>query len=152
MGYIEELRSLIGHKPVILNGVSVLIIDKNNSILLQKRISPQKLWGLPGGLMELGESLEETGKREVFEETGLKIDNLKFLKIFSGKEFHLKLPNKDEFYLVNAVYYTYDFQGKLILNENEGSALEFFSINDLPKDMVKSHRLFIETYIADILN
>lgn len=32
--------------------------------------------------MELGESLEDTAKREVFEETGLRIANLQFLGIF----------------------------------------------------------------------
>lgn len=147
MGYIEELRKVIGHMPVILNGTSVLVINKENKVLLQNRNCEPKVWGLPGGLMELGESLEETGIREVFEETGLKVKKLNFLDVFSGKDFYLKLANKDEFYLVNAVYYTYDFEGELILDKKEGTDLKFFPLNNLPSEIVKSHKMFIERYM-----
>jgi 8-oxo-dGTP pyrophosphatase MutT (NUDIX family) len=41
-------------------------------------------WGLPGGLMERGESLEETAIREVYEETGLTLKCLTLLELFSG--------------------------------------------------------------------
>ncbi|MCM0623419.1 NUDIX domain-containing protein [Lysinibacillus sp. OL1_EC] len=41
----------------------VLILSTENEILLQKRDDGG--WGLPEGLMELGESLEDTAKREV---------------------------------------------------------------------------------------
>ena len=57
-------------------------------MLLQKRYDGG--WGLPGGLMELGESLEDTAKREVLEKTGLVIEDLKLLEIFSGPEYNLK--------------------------------------------------------------
>ncbi|WP_347342956.1 NUDIX domain-containing protein [Lysinibacillus pakistanensis] len=63
------LRQYVGHQPIILPGSAVIILNNANEVLLQKRYEGG--WGLPGGLMELGESLEDTAKREVFEETGL---------------------------------------------------------------------------------
>ena len=65
MGYIEDLRKLIGHKRIVLNGSLVIIENKDGKILMQKRTYPKGKWGLPGGLMELGESTAETAVREV---------------------------------------------------------------------------------------
>ncbi|MDR2569038.1 MAG: NUDIX domain-containing protein, partial [Oscillospiraceae bacterium] len=69
MGYIEELRAIIGHKRIILNGCIAFIKNSKGQFLMQERKYPYGKWGLPGGLMELGESTEETVKREVLEET-----------------------------------------------------------------------------------
>ena len=65
MSYIQELRLLVGHHPLIMAGAAVLIFDEQNRLLLQHRKDNQQ-WGLIGGSMEIGESLEETAKREVF--------------------------------------------------------------------------------------
>ena len=59
MSYVQELRSLVGHRPLIIPGAVVLIIDQQNRLLLQHRQDNQQ-WGLIGGGMEIGESLEET--------------------------------------------------------------------------------------------
>ena len=150
MDYIKYIRKYMGHRPVILNGTSVLILDNDNRVLLQKRTYPDQIWGLPGGIMEMGESLEDTGIREVFEETGLKVSNLQLLDIYSGKEFYKKLPNEDEFYLVNMVYYTHDYDGEMVVNEKEGLELRFFSLHELPEEMVCSHRRFINDFIKKL--
>ncbi len=71
MGYVEELRKIVGHRPLILVGAVVLVINENGYVLLQQRTEPYGKWGLPGGLMELSESPEETAYREVYEETGI---------------------------------------------------------------------------------
>lgn len=58
--YVSELRKLVGHRPLILVGATTIIINDENKILLQKRkTTAYGRWGLPGGLMELGESIEE---------------------------------------------------------------------------------------------
>lgn len=70
MGYVQELRALVGQRPLIIPSAAVLIINKENQLLMQHRQDNQ-LWGLIGGSMEIGESLEETAKRETLEETNL---------------------------------------------------------------------------------
>ena len=59
-----------------LVGVGAVVFDQHWRVLLVKRGSePQKgQWSLPGGLIELGESLTEAVAREVAEETGLVVE------------------------------------------------------------------------------
>lgn len=64
-------------------GVAVAVINEKGEFLLQKR--SDGLWGVPGGFMELGESTEEVGRREVFEETGIEVGKLDLVGVFFGK-------------------------------------------------------------------
>ncbi len=73
-GYIEELRKVVGTRPLILVGSAIIILNDNQEVLLQYR-SDTYDWGVPGGAMELGETTEETARRELFEETGLTAKN-----------------------------------------------------------------------------
>ncbi len=49
------------------------VILTGGGIILVRRKNPPHGWALPGGFVEVGESLEESARREAFEETGLKI-------------------------------------------------------------------------------
>jgi len=61
--------------PKFVVGVSGLILDDTGHILLLKHTYRQsKPWGLPGGGLKPGESLEECLLREVREETGMKVE------------------------------------------------------------------------------
>lgn len=148
MGYIEVLRQKVGKMPLILVGAVVIIADNNNKVLLQERTHPHKVWGLPGGLMELAESTVETAKREVFEETGLSVEELELLNIYSGQEFYTVAANGDPFYSVTAAYYTKQYSGQIQVNKDEGFTLAFFSKDNLPEKMVGSHRKFLQDYFA----
>ena len=66
---------------------------------MQQRKFPWGAWGIPGGLMELGESTEDVAKREVLEETSLMIDELKLINVYSGPQNYIKAENGDEFYV-----------------------------------------------------
>lgn len=56
----------------ILPAASAIVINDEGKILLHRR-SDNDLWALPGGAMEIGESITETVIREVKEETGLDV-------------------------------------------------------------------------------
>lgn len=83
MSYVHSLRALVGSRPLIIAGAAVLIIDKQNRLLLQHRKDNQQ-WGLIGGSMEVGELLEDTARREAYEETGLDLLKLEWFGLFSG--------------------------------------------------------------------
>ncbi|MGE7843427.1 NUDIX hydrolase [Lysinibacillus sp. NPDC093712] len=148
MEYFKYLRQYVGHQPIILPGSVVIILNDKNELLLQKR--NDGTWGLPGGLMDLGESFEEVAKREVLEETGLFVHNLKLLNVFSGSEYYLKVSNGDELYAVTAVFYTKEFSGQIQIDYNESESLQFFAYSNLPKDLTQIYRGFIEQYIDTI--
>ncbi len=72
MDYIRYLRGMIGNKPAIFVAAVILIRDSSGRLLLQRR-SDDGTWGVVGGIMNLGETVEEAARREVFEETGLEL-------------------------------------------------------------------------------
>ncbi len=144
--YYKFLRKYVGTKPLILPGSTVIILNELGEVLLQKR--PEGRWGLPGGLMNLGESFEQVAIREVLEETGLHIQNLRLLHVFSGEEFYAKAPNGDEFYGVTAVFLTNEVEGELHKHSSETIDVQYFNCRKLPDRMVGSHRRFIEQFVC----
>lgn len=149
MEYYKSIRKFVGHTPLILPGSAVILVNEQKEILLQLR--PCGNWGLPGGLMDLGESYEEVARREVLEETGLIVHDLQLLGVFSGKEYYCKVPNGDEFYSVTAVFLSKNASGDLTINY-ESKALEYFSPLNLPENIKPEYRGFIEPYLDKILN
>lgn len=141
MGYVEEIRSLIGHRPLILPGAVVILLDQQERVLLQCRSDGG--WGLPGGLMELGEALEDTARREVEEETGLCVGDLALKGLFSGPEYFLRLSNGDELYSVTAVYVSKQYSGELVVDGEESVALQFFEQDSLPDDISPGYRAYL---------
>ena len=130
--YIMDLRKIVGHRPLLQVGASVIVEDEKGRILLQKR-SDNHYWGYAGGSIELDENVEDAAKRELFEETGLTAERLELFGIFSGKDMHYIYPNGDEVSNIDIVYICRDYTGTLRRQENEVEELKFFALNEIPQ-------------------
>lgn len=134
MNYYQTLRKFIGHDPILTSGTILVVFNEKNEILMQLR-SDYKQWGFPGGGLELGESLEDTAKRELEEETGLILDSLKLIDIASGEETYREYPNGDKVYDVTAIYEVTEYHGELKINDDESLGFGWFSFDNEPENM-----------------
>lgn len=144
MDYVSELRSLVGHRPLILPGSVVIIHNSDNKILLQHRSDGS--WGLPGGLMEPGESFEDTARREVMEETGLELGRLTFIDVVSGPDYYIKVKNGDELYSITAIYAANQTSGSISTESEETIELDYFSGELLPDNMSAAYKRHLAIY------
>lgn len=131
MGYIMNLRKHIGHEPLIGVGATTLVFNDKKELLLNLR-SDTNTWGIPGGSMELYETIEETAVRELKEEAGISADKLELVTVLSGKEYYFEYPNGDKMCTVIVLFKVLNYTGKVKVSDNESKKLEFFSLNNLP--------------------
>lgn len=133
MGYIQEMRALIGTRPLLLPVAAVLICQQEQLLFQLRR--DNRCWGLIGGGMEIGESFEQTARREALEETGLTLGALELLGVYSGPELLFTYPHGDVVALVAAVYLASEFNGTLRPDPDEASDLAFFAFSALPQPL-----------------
>jgi ADP-ribose pyrophosphatase YjhB (NUDIX family) len=67
----------------LVPGGSALVVDDAGRVLLQRRADSGN-WSLPGGVMELGETLGQAVVRETFEETGLHVELIGILGVYTN--------------------------------------------------------------------
>lgn len=119
-------------------GVTGVVLNSKDEVLLQRHTYwPDGSWGLVTGYAESGESLEETVKRELLEETGLKAKVERLIHVRSG--FRLRVE----------VYYLAHIVGSesMRLDEQEVLEAKFFSVTNLPDGILESHREAIQIVI-----
>lgn len=131
MGYIAELRKHIGHDPVIGVGATTLVFNDKHELLLNLR-TDTNTWGIPGGAMELYESIEETAIRELKEETGIIAERLELVSVLSGKDFYFEYPNGDKMCTVIVLFKVMHYSGEIKASDSESKELRFFPLTDLP--------------------
>jgi 8-oxo-dGTP pyrophosphatase MutT (NUDIX family) len=129
--YVSELRNLVGHRPLLLAAAGVVVVDDVGRWLLQRRVD-DGLWGLIGGALELGESFEDAARRELFEESGLAVESLHQLDVYSGPEFQLTYPNGDRAYVVGVTFLAGRVAGTAVADGQEGFELAWFNPEQLP--------------------
>ncbi|KZE39922.1 DNA mismatch repair protein MutT [Bhargavaea cecembensis] len=146
MGYIEELRELTGSRPLLLTGVGVGVLDGRGRILLQKDFDGR--WGIPGGFMELGESAEDAGRREVLEETGIEIGEMSLVTVISGPQTFTRLKNGHEYFSVTIVYASHTERDQEPRPDGKETAeARFFRPDELPEGLNPMIRQQIMQYL-----
>jgi 8-oxo-dGTP pyrophosphatase MutT (NUDIX family) len=141
MDYIKHLRSMVGQEKVIMVVAGAFVFDKDNRLLLQRRTDNGQ-WGLPGGFMELEETVQDTARREVFEETGLHLGKLELFGIYSGPDYDKTFSNGDQVSMVQFLFTCKDFKGGLVESNPESLDIQFFPLNELPENLFSDHKVF----------
>ena len=95
MDYISYIRSRVGHEKILLVYVAVVLRDEQGRVLMQRR-TDFDTWGLPGGVLELGEGLEACARRELREETGLEAGPLSLVGLYTEPDYDVTYPNGDQ--------------------------------------------------------
>jgi ADP-ribose pyrophosphatase YjhB (NUDIX family) len=115
-----------------------VIITLAGKVILIKRKNPPYGWALPGGFVEYGETVEDAAIREVKEETGLDLIDLKQFYVYSE-------PKRDPRGHTVSVVFT--GQGKGIpIAADDACNIKLFSLKNLPKQIAFDHRKILLDY------
>ena len=114
-----------------LAAVGAVIKNDDQILLIKRRYEPSmSKWSIPGGLIELGERIQEALKREAEEETGLKVEVDKLIDAIDN--IVTTEDNKIKFHYVLIDYLTHPVGGKLTPS-NEALDIKWFKSEELEK-------------------
>lgn len=125
-------------------GINIFVV-KNKKLLLglRKNVYGAGTWGLPGGHLEMGESMKDAATRELMEETGFSAKNFIFSNIVndrSGGQHYLQIG-----------FIAQEVKGEPVLKEPDRcEEWRWFSFNELPQDLFPAHIKQIENFIKKI--
>lgn len=136
-------------EKIVRVGICVMII-KDNKILLGKRnedpnkadseLHGEGTWSCPGGKLEFREKIKDCARREVLEETGIKINDLKLITV-TNDTVH-------DAHFVTLGLLSEDFEGEpKVMEPDEMTEWKWFPLNNLPKPMFFPSEKSINNYL-----
>jgi 8-oxo-dGTP diphosphatase len=116
------------------------IVEAPGGIVLVSRRFPPLGWALPGGFVDWGETLEAAAAREVLEETGLAVADLRQFRAYSD-------PARDPRGHTVTMVFTARAEGEPKGGDDAAEA-RVFPVDSLPADIVFDHRQILDDYLA----
>ena len=110
--------------------------------ILIRRKHPPVGWALPGGFVEVGETVEQAAEREAYEETGLRVRLDGLLGVYSD-------PDRDPRGHVVSVVFVGTGSGRPAAAD-DAAAVGIFSIDRLPQPMAFDHARIVKDYGRDL--
>ncbi|MBN2470410.1 MAG: NUDIX domain-containing protein, partial [Anaerolineae bacterium] len=138
-GYVRWLRDRVGSQLIYLVYASTVVFDAEGRILVQTRYDFDWL-SVPGGAMEPGESLLETARREVLEETGIEVAIRGLAGMLTHPRFNLHYPNGDDVQQWTAVFWGEAAGGQLRPDGGETLSARFMDPAEFLQQAHPSHR------------
>ena len=123
----------LAHTRFTVTAGAVIFNDKREVLLLKHRFRAGSGWGLPGGFMERGEQPIDALHRELREEIGLEVDDV---KMFAARSF--RKPKQVE--VLFRARANADVKSLTI----EVERAEWFALDSLPEGLPRDQRVYIE--------
>lgn len=130
-------------KDYIGVGVGAFILNDNNELLLQKRAVPAEKdhWCIPGGRLEMFETLENAVIREAKEETDLDIEVIKLMGVCNH------IIKEENAHWVATSYLCKIKSGELkIMEPDKASDMRWFSLDNLPDKLTITTKKALQDY------
>jgi 8-oxo-dGTP diphosphatase len=127
-------------RPVV--GVGGVVVENGRALIVKRAHEPRKgEWSLPGGLVELGETLIEAARREIKEETGLDVEVGEVIEVFDRVH---RLDGRIQYHFVIVDYLCRPIGGTLQAGDDaEGVAwvtadeIAAFGVNDIAARVIR---------------
>ncbi|MBM2817971.1 MAG: MutT/nudix family protein, probable [Parcubacteria group bacterium] len=121
-------------------GIAVMIM-KNGKVLLGKRKGAHGAgdYAFPGGKLEMRESFENCAKREVTEETGIEIQNIKFLRLLNFKFY-------DKHFVDVGLLADWKSGEPTVMEPDKCEGWGWYDVDNLPKPLFKGCASCIEAF------
>ncbi len=130
--YILELRRAYGQGPLLLPGVSAVVVDEepNRPRMLLVRRTDTGRWSLPAGIVEPGEQPADTVIREVLEETHVRIRVERLVLLSTDPE--ITYPNGDRCQFISMTFRCGYLDGEAVVGDEESTDVRWFPLAALP--------------------
>lgn len=126
--------------------VDAILISKQNSVLLiQRGGEPFKgLWALPGGFIEMDESLEAACHRELEEETGIRVGEIIQFKAYGS------VDRDPRGRTISVVFYSFQDEESVPTAGDDAANAQWFPIDQLP-ELAFDHQQILDEFKAEII-
>jgi ADP-ribose pyrophosphatase YjhB (NUDIX family) len=129
----------IGRLGMVQFGCSALVLDAEERVLLTRRTDNGR-WCLPGGRLDPGESAEECCVREVLEETGLHVELVRLIGLYSSPHRLVEYADGNRRQIVAAHFLVCVVGGELQLSD-ETTEYGYFGRGEIAAMDVMEHHL-----------
>lgn len=130
----SSVKSYKNPKPT----VDIIIEIGDRIVLIERKYDP-KGWALPGGFVDYGEKLEDAAIREAFEETAIRIKDLRLVGCYSDPDRDKRTHNISTVFAAKGL--TPPQAG------DDAAAAILFDLDQLPQNLCFDHDLIIKDYI-----
>ena len=133
--YFVRMRVIRATQPTFTVSVAAIITNRENKILLLDHVlRPFYSWGIPGGFVESNEQPETAIRREIREETGLELSDLRMLRVRTIRR-HVEILFRAE------------TDGAAEVKSREIADLGWFDLQCLPEKTSAAQRKLIENVL-----
>ncbi|ACQ78838.1 NUDIX hydrolase [Beutenbergia cavernae DSM 12333] len=141
--YVARLRAAVGHELLWLPGVSAVVTDPADRVLLGRR-TDNGLWAIPGGILDPGEEPAVGLRREILEETGVLARTEALVLVDTTDVVHYASGDSAQY--LNLTFWCVATGGEAHVADDESTAVGWFARDALPEPLAASTSKRVAAY------